>query len=459
MGWRRAAGGVRAVAVAAAVASAVAAAVASGSPAARAATPSFTAPVQLATASYGLAAAAATDATGTTTAVVTGSGAPKLLERPAGSPWPAPTRLPGDPRGMKGPVLAAAGQGALGIAWRVDTPRKYAGIQAALRDPRGALSTPIVVATDDAGGVRHPAIAVDQTGDALLAYNAHTRKTHLSMRGAIAVAYRPAGGTFAEPIVVDDTASLAPVVALAPDGSGLVAWARRGRIYGVSVADGQIGRVKRLATPNGVGSLSVTAAPRGEATVAWIDRRNGGRRYQVFALHRRPGHAFARPQTLRRANAYIGQLALAADERGQTTAAWTEEESQPSKGSRGIRTTVRSATAAPGHAFGASRVVAANGSQWTRSLSAAAANGRVALTWGYRRDSRHVGVQAAVGPATALGPAQTIVAPRLTGRFYVTPPDARATIAPGGAATVFAVVPEQAKPDQITSRLVAVDGR
>src|SRR5919197_330475 len=164
---------------------------------------SFSAPVQIAGAQFSVAAAAATDATGQTTAVVTGAGAPRLLERPAGAPWPAPTRLPGDPRGMKGPVVAAAGQGALGIAWRVDTPRRYTAIQVALRDPGGALSTPIVVAGADAGGVRHPALALDPAGDALLAFNAHTRKTHLSQQGAVAVAYRPAHGAFGRPVVVD----------------------------------------------------------------------------------------------------------------------------------------------------------------------------------------------------------------------------------------------------------------
>jgi hypothetical protein len=107
---------------------------------------SFTAPVELAAAQFGLAATSATDATGTTTALITGSGAPKLLERPAGAAWPAPARLPGDPRGVKGPVVAAAGQGALGVAWRVDAPRKYGGIEAEVRDPGGALSTPIVIA-------------------------------------------------------------------------------------------------------------------------------------------------------------------------------------------------------------------------------------------------------------------------------------------------------------------------
>ena len=101
----------------------------------------FTAPVELATGSFGLAVVADADAAGSTTAVVSGGGhGPRLFERPAAGAWSAPTSLPGKPAGVKGPVLDAAGQGALGIAWRVDKPRRYDGIAVAVRDPGGALS-------------------------------------------------------------------------------------------------------------------------------------------------------------------------------------------------------------------------------------------------------------------------------------------------------------------------------
>jgi hypothetical protein len=60
------------------------------------------------------------------------------------------------------------------------------------------------------------------TGDALLAYNTGTRAAHLSMRGEIAVTYRPHGGSFSTPVVVDRELGGAPAVAPAPDGSGIV---------------------------------------------------------------------------------------------------------------------------------------------------------------------------------------------------------------------------------------------
>jgi hypothetical protein len=93
----------------------------------------------------------------------------------------------------------------------VDKPRTYTAIAVALRDPGGALSAPIQVAGTAANGVRHPAIAVDPAGDALLAYDTGT--THLNRSGAIAVAYRGSGGSFSSPKIVDRTPSGAPAVA------------------------------------------------------------------------------------------------------------------------------------------------------------------------------------------------------------------------------------------------------
>jgi hypothetical protein len=452
-----AAGPAGAIALAGAATSAGAAAAAPAPVSAAAA--SFTAPVELAAARYGLGAAAATDAAGAMTVLITGSGAPKLLERAPGTAWPPPARLPGDPRGVKGPVVAAAGQGALAIAWRVDKPRKYAGIQAEVRDPGGTLSTPIVVAGDDAGGVRHPALAADPVGDALLAYNTDTRKSHLSMRGAIAVTYRRAGGSFARPVVVDDEPSQPPTVALAHDGSGIVAWSHDRRVYAVSIAQGRLGKVKSVAASNGIDSLVVAAGPDGEATIAWSRSRDSHRGYEVRAVRRFAGRSFGPARVVRSTTAYISEVALAAEESGRATIAWTEDEGGDSGGQHGLTTFVRSATASPGHGFGAPRVVAASGRRYRQSLSMAAANGRVALAWGYKLDNRHVGVQAAVGGAGAFGPTQTIASTALTGSFYVTPPTVRMTLDPGGAATVLAVLPSEPAPRQIASRLVAIEGR
>jgi hypothetical protein len=441
-------------AAAVALAAAALAGLTAGAPAAA----SFTAPVELAAAQSGLGAAAATDAAGTTTVVVTGSGAPKLLERPAGAVWPAPIRLPGEPRGVTGPVVAAAGGGALGIAWRVDTPRKYGGIQAEVRDPGGALSTPIVIAGDDARGVRHPALAADPAGDTLLAYNTDTRKSHLSMSGAIAVSYRPAHGSFSKPVVLDDQPSTPPAVALAPDGTGIVAWSHNRRVYAASVARGRVGRAEEVAASSGLHNVVAAAGPDGEATIAWIRSGASDRQYQIRVLRRGGGERFA-VQAVASTHANVPELVLATDEAGRTTAAWIEQDfGRPGESDRDT-TAIGAATAASGHAFGSPRVVTKSTARERRSLSIAALKGRVALAWGVARDRHHLAVQAAAGPVTALGPPQTIASMTFTGDFFVPVPGTRITLAPSGAATVLATIPTQPSPNLITSRLVAIDGR
>jgi hypothetical protein len=425
---------------------------------ATAANASFTAPVELAAAQFGLAATSATDAAGTTTALITGDGAPKLLERPAGAPWPAPTtRLPGDPRGTKGPVIAAAGQGALAIAWRVDTPRKYSGIQAEVRDPGGTLSTPIDIAGNDANGVRHPALAIDPAGDTLLAYNTDTRTNHLSLRGAIAVTHRPAHGSFAKPVVLDDAPSSPPAVALAPDGTGIVAWTHNRRVYAVSIARGNLGQVKEVASSRGLRAVIAAAGPRGEATIAWVASRESNNHSEVRAVRRSAGRSFTGPRVVASTASVIPQLTLAADEAGRMTAAWIEYDFKHRVNNR-FTTSVHAATAAPAHGFGTPRVVATRSTRDRGSLSIAAASGRVALAWGDELDRKHGGVQAIVGRPAALGQPQTIAAATLGGDFFVATPSAHITLAPSGAATALAVLPTEPAPMQTASRLVAIDG-
>jgi hypothetical protein len=279
------------------------------------------------------------------------------------------------------------------------------------------------------------------------------------MRVAIAVAYRPAHASFSAPVMVDDEQSQPPVVALAPDGTGIVAWARGTRVYGVSISRGRLGQVKRLAVSKGIDSLAATAGRKGEATVAWIGRSDSRRHYEIRALRRLAGHAFGPVRVVRSTTAFVAELALAADETGRTTAAWPEDDFGKPAGDNGRTSSVRTVTATPGHAFGKSRMLTASGTRSSQSLSLTAANGRVAVAWGYKRDSRHVGVQATVGRPQALGAPQTIAAVTLVGDFFVTTPSARVTLAPSGAATAFAVLPTQPAPRQISSRLVAIDGR
>jgi hypothetical protein len=430
---------------------------------------SFGPPVQLAAGSFGIRVAADTDAAGSATALVSGYGrGPRLFERPAGGAWSPATPLPGNPAGMAGPVVDAAGPGALGIAWRVDKPRSYTGIAVALRDPGGTLSEPIAIAGADAGGVRHPALAIDPAGDALLAYNSATNAVHLNMRGAITITYRKSGGSFAPPTVVDATPSSPPAVAIGRDGTGVVAWTHDRRVYVVSVgADGQIGKVKRLASVDGVVGLVAAAGEGGAATLAWVGHRAGAgtlrsprTRYFVRALGRTAGHAFAATRTVAATSGFVRTLAVAADDAGRVTLAWSREHfgDDRSVGNGGVTSAVLATTARVGRPFPAPQVVATRGRRYLTPPAVAAANGRVALTWGSVAKRRDLSVQAAVGPPGAIGPPQTVAAKTLQQRSFGPQPLIKGTLAASGTVTVFYVEPSEMQPPAPAFVLKAADG-
>jgi hypothetical protein len=428
---------------------------------------SFGEPAELARGSAGFGIAATADATGLTTLLTSSGGqGPRLYEHPAGGPWSAATALPGDPRSVAGPVLDAAGRGALAIAWRVDVPRHYSGIDVAVRDPGGALGQPVQVAGPEAGGVRHPALAIDGAGDALLAYHVGTSATHLNRGGGIAIARRSAGGAFSQPTVVDRAVSSAPAVALGPDGTGIVAWTHRHGVYAVSVEpSGRLGKVKRIASPGSVTSLVAAAGRDAAATLAWIGAHRVGQgrtartSREVHAMGRTAGHTFARVSTVASTTDFLRTLSIAADEDDQVTLAWSREHfgDDHSIGTNGITGVVLATTAAAGERFPAPQRVASGGRLYRGTPAVTAADGRVAMSWGFQAGRNDFGVQAVVGRPPALGPPQTLA------RFSDVPsygglPPSVPTLAPAGVATVVYVASVGKPPAVPVVRLLAADG-
>ena len=186
----------------------------------------------------------------------------RLRLRPRSAPVRAPVRrrlvggdaAAGRPRGHGRPGRRRRRPGALGIAWRVDKPRAYTGIAVAMRDPGGDAER----ADPDRRRRRRrraPPGACDRPRRRRAAglQRRDAAQVHLNLRGAIAITYRKGGGSFAPPTVVDRRCR-----ARRPSPSGATARASwRGRttagVYVVSVsADGQIGKVKRIASPEGV---------------------------------------------------------------------------------------------------------------------------------------------------------------------------------------------------------------
>ena len=186
-------------------------------------------------------------------------------------------------------------------------------------------------------------------------------------------------------------------------------------------ADGQIGKVKRFASPEGVAGLVAAAGERGAATLAWVNHRAGGTvsssrtRYSVRALGRTAGHAFAAIRTVATTSDFVRGVAIAADENGRVTLAWSREHygDDRSVGTNGITSAILATSAQAGRPLPAPQVVAKRGRRYLTPPDVAAANGRVALAWGSAAGRRDVGVQAAVGPSGAIGPPQTVVAKTL----------------------------------------------
>jgi hypothetical protein len=180
------------------------------------------------------------------------------------------------------------------------------------------------------------------------------------VRATVAAAAAAALAAVVVPAFAPAAASFtAPVAALAADGTGIVAWGRGRRAYAVSIANGRIGRAKEVAASNGIDDLAVAAGPGGEATIAWIARPRSVSRYEVRTVRRRAGRNFGTMRVIRSTRRFVSQLLLAADERGLTTAAWTEDEFGHAVGYNGITTSVRTSTATPGRAFATPRVVTA----------------------------------------------------------------------------------------------------
>jgi hypothetical protein len=430
-------------------------------PAAQAALP---APAELVHGAAPLGTASATDAAGNSVLIVTGGdGGTRLLERPGpAAPWGAPVRLRGS---TKGPVVAAAGAGAAVTAWRNDRPRRYQSIVAMVRDPgAGQWSAPLTVSDDDAGGVRHPAVAVDARGDAVLAYNSGTRSSHLSIQGGVAVALRAPNAGFEQAITVDAVPHAgAPVVAIGPDGRGLVAWVRDRRVWAVDVdaVRGTVGRARAL-TPRGYWSLPHVAAGPG-ATATVVARRTVSTGTVLYAVRRPAGGTFAgrRFQVLERfthrAQRFVQEIAIAADDAGRTSVVWSPESFGGPRFTAGIRFAVAGEGAV---SFGRPRdLVPEDTPLDCTTPSAAASSGRTAVGWTCT-DHRTTTFQTAlINPYKISGPTTVATSPALPTSYFAKPLTL-ATLDAAGNTTLILTRSDPLQPRTTTTeRVLTTTGR
>ena len=433
----------------------------------------FEAPVLLGQGSYGASATAATDAAGRTTAILSGvRGGTRIVQRASSAePWGPSQPLPGAALGrVAGPVVAAAGQGALAVAWRIDTPKKFTAIATALADPGEVLEEPIVASDGQVDGVRHPALAIDGAGRGVLAYNTGTRAVHLSLTGAIAVSLRRAGGAFSAPVIVDRKASTRPAAAIGEDGRGVVAWTHDRRVWATSF-DAAAGTVGKVVALTGVGlhtSVVATAGPDGAATVAWLTHRVVGSdtaqttRYEIQAVHRGSGGGpFPKTPLRITQRGYVTTLVMAADERGTTTVAWSQRllNKNRSVGIRGITSTIQSATIGNTETRFRPALGHMPPVEDCATPAIAARAGRTVLAWSCndRRESTVYTRSAALDGGV---PATSLLSYRLNSRTLSQATPVTISLDATGTSTILATaseLPDPTKPE--VRRVLAITGR
>lgn len=134
------------------------------------------------------------------------------LRRPAGADWTRP-RLIG--RGSD-PVVAVDGRGRVTVVWATGSGRD---VVAARRSARGVWSAPVRLAAP-AYVVADPALAVDDHGDAVVAWSSRDRANE---RWRVRAAYRPAGGRWGPAAAVSAAdGTRQPQVGIAGDGTAVV---------------------------------------------------------------------------------------------------------------------------------------------------------------------------------------------------------------------------------------------
>ena len=255
----------------------------------------------------------AVDADGTA-AIAAGGTLPRLAQRARGGFFADPVAVaplaPGPPEDAD---VAAAGHGALALAWRDGIGR----VMATARDPGGPLRAPRRVSPGGRPGVMGPRAAVAADGAAIVAWLGDLDH---GGRGRVYMAYRAPGGAFGTARRLTATRGpYPPALAMNAAGRAVVAWRRAGCTEAVAVERGAPGRPAVLGCPARGGPPVVAVAGDGAAVVAWKGRG-------VEAAWRAPRGGFRAPRALgppRRGWA-AGRPAVAAGPGGETAVAWRE---------------------------------------------------------------------------------------------------------------------------------------
>jgi hypothetical protein len=374
---------------------------------------SFATPADLAVGSGVRLLALATDGAGASTALLNGPGGRQAVaERPAGGAW-----QPALPIGhhVTEPVVAAAGAGVRAIAWTIQAARPERGVTLQVREPGGATGEPVVFHPTAQGAIRHPAVAVNFSGDVLLAFNARTASNARHRGGTVTVVLQPRGTARAR--VVADLAPAGaaphraerPQVSLGIDGRGIVAWARGSRIWAakVDVRAGLVGEPVLVARVGELRALRAGALPRGGAVVVW-EEVDPFPVFKIRAAWRRPDGGFGASYLVTENGIErLDGLAMATDGGGTSLIAWREQHDTGVKtlGAHGIVSSIQmAASSAAVESFYGPLRLEPLGAWSCGTPGVAGSNGRAAVAWACNAQDQPSRVQAVVGPTFRAPP-------------------------------------------------------
>jgi hypothetical protein len=272
------------------------------------------------------------DARGDAIAAWEGQFGVEAAVRPVGGGWLAPQTV-GTPRGEEPqePQIASDANGdAIVVAPLQAHGQASTGIQGAVR-PAGGMFSPPQRISHQREEALDPRIAMNARGDAIVAWDVQVRTGCLLL-----AAFRSTGGAWGAPRTVPGGHEFCRGnhrVAIDERGDAIVAWAAMQgstmlvktatrSAHGRWSAQPLIGRASAVAEPPGAVQVGMDA--RGDAIVVWIDpaRVLGGRR-TMWARIRPVGRRWGAGEQIGNV-AYESSLSFAMDARGDASVVWED---------------------------------------------------------------------------------------------------------------------------------------
>ncbi len=246
--------------------------------------------------------------------------------RPAGGSFSAPAIVSPQPLSVgdkaQSPRVAIDAGGDVTVVWDYFDGTNWV-IQAAVRPPAGAFSTPVSL-TADGENASAPAVAMDAAGDAIALWS---RSDGANIRVEASTA--PAGGSFSAPAALSEAGEDAgsPQVAMAPGGAATAVWVSKngGESW---IAQASSGSIAGFPTPLNLSEagqsafdpeLAMNAA--GAASVVW--KRFDGANQIAQGATAPSGGAFSAPAALSEPGQDAVAPSVAMDGAGDATAVWS----------------------------------------------------------------------------------------------------------------------------------------